>query len=113
MKQVKGLENGLDLPKHIAEHIYMFTGASKTVKLRCKKGAADAIADWFGRDVRVLAQDNDGFTVQLTCNLNAMYYWALQYGHLVEVLEPAELRAEIKEAVDEMAKRYAKETLIK
>ena len=108
MKQVKGLENGLDLPKHMAEHIYMFTGASKTVKLRCKKGAADAIADWFGRDVRVLAQDDDGFTVQLTCNLNAMYYWALQYGHLVEVLEPAELRAEIKEAVAEMAKRYAK-----
>ena len=113
MKQVKGLENGLDLPKHIAEHIYMFTGASKTVKLRCRKEAADAIADWFGRDVRVLAQDDDGFTVQLTCNLNAMYYWALQYGHLVEVLEPAELRAEIKEAIDEMAKRYAKETLIK
>lgn len=113
MDQVKGLENGLDLPKHIAEHIYMFTGASKTVKLRCRKEAADAIADWFGRDVRVLAQDDDGFTVQLTCNLNAMYYWALQYGHLVEVLEPAELRAEIKEAVAEMAKRYAKETLIK
>ena len=85
----------------------MFTGASKTVKLRCKKTAADAIADWFGRDVRVLAQDNDGSTVQLTCNLNAMYYWALQYGHLVEVLEPAELRAEIKEAVDEMAKKYS------
>ena len=31
-----------------------------------------------------------------------------EYGHLVEVLEPAELRAEIKEAVDEMAKRYSK-----
>ena len=56
----------------------------------------------------MIAQDDDGFTVQLTCNLNAMYCWALQYGHLVEVLEPAELRAEIKEAVDEMAKRYAK-----
>ena len=108
MKQVKGLENGLDLPKHMAEHIYMFTGPSKTVKLRCKKGAADAIADWFGRDVRVLKQDDEGFTVQLTCNLNAMYCWALQYGHLVEVLEPAELRAEIKAAVDEMAMRYSK-----
>lgn len=26
MKLVKGLENGLNLPKHMAEHIYMFTG---------------------------------------------------------------------------------------
>ena len=23
-KQVKGLENGIDLPKHVMEHIYMF-----------------------------------------------------------------------------------------
>ena len=106
MKQVKGLENGLDLPRHMAEHIYMFTGESKTVTLRCKNGAADALADWFGRDIRVTEKDEDGFTVKLTCNLNAMFYWALQYGHLVEVLEPAKLREELRAATETLAENY-------
>lgn len=36
MKKVKGLENGLNLPKHMAEHIYMFTGESAAVTFRAK-----------------------------------------------------------------------------
>ena len=31
MKNMKGLEHGLNLPKHMAEHVYMFTGESVPV----------------------------------------------------------------------------------
>ena len=36
-ENVKGLEYGLNLPKHMTEHIYMFTGQSASVQLRFKK----------------------------------------------------------------------------
>lgn len=109
MKLVAGLEHGLDLPKHMAEHIYMFSGESGFVKLKCKMKAVDALADWFGRDIRVLEVDEgEGYMiVQVKCNLNAMFYWALQYGPSVEVLEPKKLREEIRVAVNELAEKYS------
>ena len=108
MKQVQGLENGLDLPKHMAEHIYMFSGESKLVKLRCNIGATDALADWFGNGVILLDKDEEQgtMTVQVRCNLKAMFYWALQYGTFVEVLEPVGLRDDIKNTIHDMAKKY-------
>ena len=109
MKLVVGLENGLDLPKHMAEHVYMFTGESEHVRLKCEMGAIDALTDWFGKDIRVLDGDEiEGhIIVQVKCNLNAMFYWALQYGPSVEVLEPRKLREEIKDAIVNMAEKYS------
>ncbi|CAK7084910.1 MAG: hypothetical protein BACD_04321 [Bacteroides rodentium] len=109
MKQVKGLENGLDLPKHMAEHIYMFCGESVSVKLRCNPGTIDSLVDWFGRDVRILSKDDgDGMIVaRVKCNYDAMFYWSLQYGPYVEVLEPESLRDELREAILKMAEKYS------
>ena len=45
-------------------------------------------------------------TVLLTINESAMFYWALQYGPYVEVLEPESLRNKIAEAVAEMYQKY-------
>jgi predicted DNA-binding transcriptional regulator YafY len=108
MNQVHGLEHGLDLPSCMAEHVYMFSGESKSVKLRCAISATDALADGFGRNVHVLDEDDESgtITVQVKCNLNAMFYWALQYGTSVEVLEPAELRQKIKDAVQKISEKY-------
>ena len=106
MKRVAGLENGLDLPKHMAEHIYMFAGESVRVKFRAKTYLAGQVIDWFGRDVRFLDQTDDTVDVLVTVNENAMVHWVLQYGQHIEVLEPAGLRERVKGAVLEMAGKY-------
>lgn len=105
-KQVKGLENGIDLPKHMAEHIYMFAGNSVTVELKCKNEIIDAVADWFGNDLRVTKRDDDSITITVRCNETAMFYWALQYGPFVEVIGPEDLRNRIRDAVGEMGRKY-------
>ena len=107
-EQVKGLEHGLDLPKHMAEHVYMYCGPSSPIKLRCTKSTIDSLVDWFGKDIRILEQndDRDEITVRIHCNENAMFYGALQYGAYVEVLEPKELRKDISKAVHEMCEKY-------
>jgi len=45
--------------------------------------------------------------VEVKCNEAAMRFWALQYGPYVEVLEPAELREEIRESVKEISRKYS------
>lgn len=48
MKKVKRLENGLNLPKHMAEQVYMFTGES------AKKYLLINLFDWFGKEMQLL-----------------------------------------------------------
>lgn len=108
-KQVKGLENGLNLPKHMAEHIYMFSGDSVSVKLLIDEIMINELVDWFGKDFHIRGKQNDKqVCVSLKCNEQAFFCWALQYGPYVEVLEPASLRNKIADTVSEMNQKYHK-----
>ena len=105
-KKVKGYENGLNLPKHMAEHIYMMYGEIVNVKFRSPKVLADQIADWFGYDFTVLEEDGEDMIVQVSVNQRAMRFWALQYGTFVEILEPDSLRNDIIKSIKKMQERY-------
>ncbi len=106
-KLVKGMEHGLNLPKHMAEHIYMFSGETVTVVLKAPVKSMDDLMDWFGRDFHITKKNPDG-TIEITlrCNKYAMEYWALQYGKTVEILEPPSLREQVKEDIRGMAVKY-------
>ena len=106
MKMVKGLEHGLNLPKHMAEHIYMFAGDSVNAVFRADIDLAGEIIDWFGQDVRFFNETDGMVDVRITVNEQAFVFWALQYGQYVEVLEPAGLRERVKKAVMEIAGKY-------
>ena len=106
MKQVKGLENGLNLPKHMAEHIYMFSGDSEMVKIKTTADMMTELTDWFGTDFSVMKQDGNEIIARVRCNLGAMKYWALQYGPHVEVLAPDSLRKQLKNDICAMAEKY-------
>ncbi len=95
-KKVKGLENGLQLPKHMAEHIYMFSGESAKVDFRAKRYLIDDIIDWFGKKVVFSNPTEDEVTVSVTVNLQAMRLWAMQYALHVRVMRPEELVEKIK-----------------
>jgi predicted DNA-binding transcriptional regulator YafY len=107
MKDVLGLERGLDLPKHMAEHIYMFTGKSVRVKFRAELSIIDDIFDWLGKGVRISDVTETTCVVSVAVNESAMFYWALQYGIYVEVLEPASLRERVRAAVSKINEKYA------
>jgi predicted DNA-binding transcriptional regulator YafY len=109
-KEVKDFANGFHLPRHMAEHIYMFSGSSVPVKLRTDESMMNELVDWLGKDFRIRKIDEDGIIeVVLYCNEDAMFYWALQYGPYVEILEPESLRERLKSAAQEMYKKYTKE----
>jgi predicted DNA-binding transcriptional regulator YafY len=66
------------------------------------------LVDWFGKDFSILLEERrDGrLLISLKCNENAFFYWALQFGLSVEVLEPEGLRGRIAQAVEIMNEKY-------
>ena len=106
MNQVAGLEQGLNLPRHMAEHIYMHAGESVSVKFRATDDIVSEIIDWFGLDVKFSNVTLHMVDVSVMVNESAFLYWALQYGQHVEVLAPPSLRTRVKQAVMTMSKKY-------
>lgn len=106
IKEFKGYENGLDLPTHMNEHIYMFSGESIRVKFKAQKFLIGEIIDWFGDGVIFDDENEDEVTVSVKVNETAMICWAMQYGPFVEVMEPTKLREELLENAKGVYKKY-------
>lgn len=108
MKQIPELKDGLSLPKHMAEHMYMFSGESVSVELETTEDMMQELVDWFGNDFRVEKIRNGKIRARVVCNTKAMRFWALQYGPYIEVIKPKGLRDNIKKDIAEMARKYSR-----
>lgn len=106
-KKVNELKQGFDLPKHMLEHIYMFSGESVTVTLRIDNEVIGDVIDWLGTEIDI-AEEDDGKHSQVTvkANQNAMKYWAMQFGEKVVVLKPEALRKQVKALISNIHKNY-------
>ena len=107
MSKVPELERGLNLPKHMAEHFYMFSGESVSAKIKTTEDMMSELVDWFGTDFRIIENMPDYITIRVICNQDALRYWALQYGPYVEIIEPESLRNRIKDDICNMTLKYS------
>lgn len=105
-RKVKGAENGFDLSKHMAEHIYMFSDESDTVTFRVKKYILDDVMDWFGKDLTFFDETEDEVSVRVRVNLAAMRCWAIQYALHAKILSPKLLAEQIKEDLKKAIGNY-------
>lgn len=103
---VKGLENGLDLPKHLAEHLYMFAGVSVSVDFIAKRYIVNDVIDWFGKDITFSNPTDDEVTVTVKVNPTAMKMWALKYSRYIKIVSPQSLVDEIKDDIEFAKKNY-------
>lgn len=106
MKQVKGLENGLSLPKHMAEHVYMFSGESIPVVFKAKKYIIGDVIDWFGKDIEITDETEDEITVRVTVNEKAMRRWGLQYALHTRIISPQSLAQQVKDDLKISMEKY-------
>lgn len=96
VRQVEGMKNGLYLPTHMAEHLYMFSGGSIPVTFRMKKTILNDVIDWFGTEITFSEETEDEVTARVTVNWHAMRHWALQYCRHIKILTPADLAGTVK-----------------
>ena len=107
MDKVRGLENGFDLPKHMAEHIYMFTGESGVVTFRAKKYLINDIIDWFGGGVTFFDETDEEVSVRVRVNFAAMRRWAMQYALHTKILSPEPLAEQVKNDIKKAMENYS------
>lgn len=105
---VKGLEHGFNLPKHMAEHIYMYSGENVQAQIDVPTDMMNELVDWFGTDFHIQSKQKSRMVIRVSCNRQALFYWLLQYGPYVELLSPESLRNEIKLQLHKMYTKYQK-----
>ena len=106
LEDIIGKGRSFDLGQYMQEHIYMFSGDSLPIRIRMLKEHIGFFIEWYGSDYRIVEEDEDYVTVRVISNENATYYWALQYGNIVEVVEPISLRNRIKEGLKDILNKY-------
>lgn len=114
LHEVTGNRSGFDLGKYMREHIYMFSGESDYITVKMQEKHIGYFIDWYGlsdeygNKFRVKKSEESKGYVEITTksNLNAAYYWALQYGELAEVIKPAALREKIRQGIKDILRKY-------
>lgn len=106
VREVEGMKNGLYLPKHMAEHLYMFSGESVPVTFRMKKIILNDVIDWFGTEIAFSDESDDEVTARVTVNWSAMRHWALQYCRHIRILAPKDLAKQVQQDLAEALDSY-------
>lgn len=105
-RSLAGKESGLNLPRHMAEHIYMFGGPSIQVAFRAKRSLMNDIVDWFGNDLRLSDITDEEVNVHVKVNEESMKLWAVQYAMHVQILSPESLREVVKKNLEDSLNTY-------
>lgn len=106
IKTLKGCENGFELPRHMAEHIYMFQGESVHVRFRVRKSMISEVMDWFGDEVELKDDGEEYAKASVYVNFEAMRRWALQFALDVQITSPKKLVEAVKADVEKAAAKY-------
>ena len=99
--------NSLDLAEYTKYALNMYDGKKVSAIVRLKQERIGDVIDWFGKDITILpGSEDDYIQVRVTGSDNGIRMWAIQYGRLVEVLSPADLREAIRLDVAAIAEKY-------
>ncbi|MDO4568354.1 MAG: WYL domain-containing protein [Clostridia bacterium] len=103
--ELPGRSDGYMAPRHMAESLYMHLADPVPVRFRIDKNNVNDVLDWFS-NCEFSNETDATVEVSVTVNEDAMLYWALQYGRVVEVLSPLSLRQRIRSVAGTVYKRH-------
>lgn len=89
----------------------MFSGEEQTVRLRFANHLIGAVLDRFGKDVIVVADGAEHFSVTLNVVTSPKFYaWLYGFGTEAELLSPPTARQEMRSMLAAVAELYAEDT---
>lgn len=85
----------------------MFGGNEKKVKIRFSNHLIGAVLDRFGRDLIVIKDGDEHFTVTVNVAVSNQFFgWVFGFGTDAEILSPEEVRTEMKALTADVAIKY-------
>lgn len=86
---------------------YMYGGKETKVVVKFATGCKNVVTERNMAVGRIVEENEDYFIYEFTCNgIQGIRLWLMGFGAEAEVLEPRELREEIKSNIKEMYKNY-------
>ncbi|MGI6029163.1 MAG: helix-turn-helix transcriptional regulator [Candidatus Heteroscillospira sp.] len=104
-----GLEayNALDMAVYTKKTFGMFTGDEVNVALRFENYLAGAVLDRLGREVFIVADGPNHFTVRTEVVVSPQFFaWVLGFGGSAEIVEPDEVVERMKAHIEAAAAKY-------
>lgn len=85
----------------------MFGGSEQKVKLRFSNHLAGAVLDRFGRDVILVKDGAENFTVSVSVVVSSQFLaWVFGFGEDAEIISPADVREKMRIQVQNVAEKY-------
>jgi predicted DNA-binding transcriptional regulator YafY len=86
---------------------YMYSGLETKVIVRFSKGCKAVVTERNIAEGRILEETEDNFIYEFTCNgTKGIKLWIMGFGRDAEVLDPHELKNEIRDEIKGMMKTY-------
>ncbi|SFW22285.1 helix-turn-helix transcriptional regulator [Ruminococcus flavefaciens] len=108
VEKTNGKKFGLNLPEHMSEHVYMFSGDIIQVKFRANSYILNDIIDYFGTSADFSDVTEKDFIVRVRISEEDMFRWAVQFSDHAVVLEPVTLKERIIDALKSALNNYSK-----
>ena len=109
IKQIEKYKNyDFSIADYMREHIYMYSGENERITIKVKMDNIGDVIDSYGSDYRIVKVEEPDVIITIKANSNAVYFWALQYGGIAEIIKPVELRNRIKHGLEDMLEKYKK-----
>ena len=104
---IKGIKDGMDLGKHVAEHIFMTLGPSETIIFEFDSWWISSIIDWFGKDIELTMKDDKTCIGRIKVNVKSFENWAMMCSYTgAKVTSPKSVIDDIKKRTKEISKLY-------
>lgn len=92
---------------YVKRNFNMFGGESIVANLLCEARAIQILLDKFGQDISITKTEEGRYRVIIRVNLSeGLIEWLIQFGDIIEVVEPFELRTGVIRKLEEIAKSY-------
>ncbi|MBQ3480796.1 MAG: WYL domain-containing protein [Oscillospiraceae bacterium] len=100
----------VDMSAYTKKVFGMFAGEAETVRLRFSNHLAGAVIDRFGRDVMLIREDDEHFSVSIEAVVSPQFYaWVFGFGTEAEILSPAHVRDGMADVAASVLKAYRKD----
>ncbi len=99
----------LDMSGYTQQVFGMFAGEAAPVRMRFSGHLAGAVMDRFGKDVMLIPEGEDAFTVTVPVVASPQFFaWVFGFGTEAEILSPPAVREEAGRLAAEIAAAYGK-----